>query len=61
MNFGALSRGFGTCCLQRRRRRVPFSLLDYQEFIGAKKHLVLSLRSQTGPLASDSFAIENIG
>jgi hypothetical protein len=35
--------------------------LDYEEFIGAKKHLVLSLRSQTGPLGPNSFAIGNIG
>src|SRR5262249_17577324 len=33
------------------------SFLDCEEFIGAKKHLVLSLRSQTGPLGSNSFAI----
>jgi len=32
-------------------------LLDYQEFIGAKKHLVLGLSSNTGPFhGSATFA-----
>jgi hypothetical protein len=31
--------------------------LDYEEFVGAKKHLVLGLLSQTGPpQRSNSFA-----
>src|SRR5215471_5582559 len=37
---------------------APFSFLGYQEFIGAKKHLVLALLSHTGPpQRSNSFAI----
>ena len=39
--------------------RVPDELAgghDYQEFIGAKKHLVLRLLSQNGPQGSKSFA-----
>ncbi len=35
----------------------PFSFLDYIEFIGAKKHLVLGLLSHTDPERSNSVAI----
>jgi hypothetical protein len=31
-----------------RKRHVSISFLDYEEFIGAKKHLVLGLLSHTG-------------
>src|SRR5262245_6747400 len=41
--------------LARAHASLPF--LDYEEFIGAKKHLVLGLLSQTGPpQRSNSFA-----
>jgi hypothetical protein len=34
---------------------------NYEECIGAKKHLVLGVLSHTGPLRSNSFAIGSIG
>src|SRR5262249_6162511 len=46
-------------CTEAPMLRVPEELAgghDYQEFIGAKKHLVLRLLSQNGPQGSKSFA-----
>jgi hypothetical protein len=39
------------------QRQATNASEDYEECIGAKKHLVLGLLSQTGPERSNSFAI----
>ena len=37
------------CVLRANKRRVPFSSVDYEECMGAKKHLVLGSLSYIGP------------